>query len=381
MDVSSIFSKYDLKNLTIVSLGGHSALDVCHGAKKHGFKTFVVAQKGREKTYAQYYRTREGIGSFEARGCIDDVILVDQFSDVLKPEMQEELRKRNTVFVANRYFWVYFDDFRKVENDFLVPIYGTREMLKLEERNAEYNQYWILNEAGIRIPQMFDHPDKIDRLVIVKVHEKARGYERAFFFASSPENFKQRSEDMLAKGMITQEGLAQALIEEYVLGAQINFNYFYSIMNHELELMSTDTRRQTNLDGLLRLPADQQLELLQHMGQPKMIETGHIACTTKESILEKAFELGEKFVKMCKSDLVPGIGMVGPFALQGSVVAEEGKEDIVIFDVSMRVPGSPGTRFTPLTGYLFGQSLSYGERIAIELKQAVKEKRLGEILT
>ena len=33
----------------------------------------------------------------------------------------------------------------------------------------------------------------------------------------------------------------------------------------------------------------------------KMVETGHIAVTVKESILEKAFELGEKFVAQCKS--------------------------------------------------------------------------------
>ena len=50
MDVSSILSHYDPKNLTIASLGGHSALDICHGAKKYGLKTLVVAQKGSEKT-------------------------------------------------------------------------------------------------------------------------------------------------------------------------------------------------------------------------------------------------------------------------------------------------------------------------------------------
>lgn len=381
MDIASILSGYDPQNLTIASLGGHSGLDVCHGAKKYGFKTLVVAQKGRDKTYSQYYKTRGGIGDFNHRGCIDDVILVDQFSDVLKPEIQDELRKRNTIFVHNRYFWVYFNDFSKVEKEFKVPIYGTREMLKLEERNVEYNQYWILKEAGIRIPKLFESPNDIDRLTIVKVNEKTRGYERAFFFAASPEDYRGRADELIARGSITEEALKQAIIEEYIVGAQTNFNYFYSNLNNELELMSTDTRRQTNLDGLLRLPANVQAEVIKHMGVPKIIETGHIACTTKESILEKAFELGERFVAMCKSDLVPGVGMIGPFALQGAVAAEEGKEEIIIFDVSMRVPGSPGTRFTPLSGYLYGDSMSYGERIAIEIRQAIAEKRLHDILT
>jgi 5-formaminoimidazole-4-carboxamide-1-(beta)-D-ribofuranosyl 5'-monophosphate synthetase len=379
MDISSILENYDKSQITIAALGGHSALDVCQGAKKYGFKTLVVAQRGREKTYDKYYKSR-GEGDLK-RGCIDEVIVVDKFSDVLNEDIQEELRKRNTIFVHNRYFWVYFDDFSKVEQNFKVPIYGTREMLKLEERDVEYNQYWILKEAGIRIPYIFETPDQIDRVSIVKVNEQTRGYERAFFFASSPEDYRKKADELLANGTISESGLEKAIIEEYVLGAQVNFNYFYSIMNKELELMGTDTRRQTNLDGLLRLPANEQLEVLKHIGSPKMVETGHMACTTKESILEKAFDIGEKFITMCDSDLVPGIGMVGPFALQGAVAAEEGREEIVIFDVSMRIPGSPGTRFTPTTGYLFGESISYGERIALEIEQAIKEDRLFEILT
>lgn len=89
--------------------------------------------------------------------------------------------------------------------------------------------------------------------------------------------------------------------------------------------------------------------------------------------------VGEKFVATMKKEVAPG--MIGPFALQGAVVADEGKEEFVIFDVSMRIPGSPGTKFTPYSGYLYGDSISYGERIAMEIEKAVKEERLGEVLT
>ncbi len=101
-DIAEILKGYDLKNITIGALGGHSALDVCRGAKKHGFKTVVVCQKGREKTYAKYYKTRDG------KGCIDEVILVDKFSDIVNEDVQEKLCALNTLFVHNRYFWVYF---------------------------------------------------------------------------------------------------------------------------------------------------------------------------------------------------------------------------------------------------------------------------------
>jgi 5-formaminoimidazole-4-carboxamide-1-(beta)-D-ribofuranosyl 5'-monophosphate synthetase len=370
--IQNLVESYDSKKITIGVLGGHSALDVCRGAKKHGFRTLAVCQKGRDKTYTKYYKTRS-----DGRGCIDKTIVLDKFADITKPQVQEQLRDEYTIFIHNRYFWVYFN-FTDIENNFKVPIFGTRSMLKLEERNVPKNQYYLLQKAGIRYPQLFKSPKDIDRLAIVKVNEAIRGYERAFFFASSFVDYKKKSGQLLTKKMITQESLNQAVIEEYVIGSQINFNYFYSALDDELEIMGTDTRRQTNLDGLLRLPADEQLVVLKYL-KPKIIETGHIAATTKESIIESIFELGEKFVATTKKEYPPGI--IGPFALQGAMVADKGKEEMVVFDVSLRIPGSPLTQFTPHTGYLYGQSISYGDRIAMELKKAIKTKRLEEIVT
>lgn len=371
-EIQKIVGSYDPKKITIGVLGGHSALDVCRGAKKHGFRTLAVCQKGRDRTYTKYYKTRD-----DGRGCIDTTIILDKFNKITDKKIQEQLREQNTIFIHNRYFWVYFD-FSDIENNFKIPIFGTRSMLKLEERNVPKNQYYLLKKAGIRFPQLFKSAHDIDRLAIVKVNEAIRGYERAFFFASSYSDYKKKSDQLLARKMITQQSLDQAVIEEYVIGSQINFNYFYSALDDELEIMGTDTRRQTNLDGLLRLPADEQLAVLKYL-KPKIIETGHIAATTKESIIESIFDLGEKFVQTTKKEYPPGI--IGPFALQGAMVADHGKEEMVVFDVSMRIPGSPLTQFTPHSGYLYGDSISYGERIAMEIKKAVKTKRLNDIVT
>ena len=371
-EIQKLVNSYDKNNITIGVLGGHSALDVCRGAKKHGFRTLAVCQKGREKTYTKYYKTRK-----DGRGCIDETIVLDKFSDITKSRVQDELKSKNTIFIHNRYFWVYFD-FNKIENDFKIPIYGTRGMVKLEERDVPKNQYYLLDKAGIRYPRIIKSPKKIDTLVIVKVNEAIRGYERAFFYATSYEDYKKKSEELLKKKLITKDALEKAVIEEYVIGAQINFNYFYSAVDNELEIMGTDTRRQTNLDGLLRLPANEQIEVLKYL-KPKMIETGHIAATTKESIIEKIFSLGEKFVKTTQKECPPGI--IGPFALQGAIAADRGREEMVVFDVSMRIPGSPLTRFTPHSGYLYGESISYGERIALEIKKAIEKDKLRDIVT
>ncbi|HJN57365.1 MAG: formate--phosphoribosylaminoimidazolecarboxamide ligase family protein [Candidatus Woesearchaeota archaeon] len=369
--IPKILEEYDKSNITIGTLGGHSALDICRGAKLRGFRTVAVCEKGREKTYEKYYKTRDD------KGIIDEIILVDKFKDIVKVDVQKKLLELNTIFIHNRYFWVYCN-FKEIENKFLVPMFGTRDMLKLEERDVPKNQYYIMQKAGIRIPKIFKNAKQINKPVIVKVAEAKRGYERAFFFADSYKTYKIKSESLLNKKTITKEALKKAVIEEYAIGAHVNLNYFYSPIDDELELMGTDTRRQTNLDGFLRLPATDQIEALKFI-KPKLIETGHYAVTVKESLLEKIFNLGEKFVAATKKLNKPGI--IGPFALQGAVVAEEGKEDFVIFDVSMRIPGSPGTMFTPYSAYLYKKPISYGERIAMEIKKAVDGDKLDLICT
>lgn len=377
MDAKDLLKGYDKKDLTIGVLGGHSALDVCHGAKQCGFSTVAVARKGREKTYTDYFRVRD------ERGCVDEVVLVKDFQDVLNEDIQQKLKKMNTIFVHNRYFWVYFDDFSKVENDFRVPIFGSRTLLKLEERDQPFNQYDLLRKAGIRTPKIFKSAKDIDRPVLVKAAEATRSYERAFFIAADTKSYEATGA-VLEKQKKVAKNWREATIEEFVVGAPVNFNFFYSPLTGELELLGTDMRRQTNLDGFLRMPADQQKYALEHISL-KMIETGHVACTVKESILEKAFDLGERFVDACRKlpkNLDPsGKGIIGPFALQGAVVAEEGKEDIVIFDVSLRIPGSPGVSATPYSGYLYGRSMSVGERVGLEIRSAVEQGRLEEVVT
>ena len=147
-----------------------------------------------------------------------------------------------------------------------------------------------------------------------------------------------------------------------------------------MELIGTDTRRQTNLDGLLRLSSNLQQKVLKdNLVNIKYEEAGHIAVTSLESLLEPAHAAGENFVKACKKLFAPGV--IGPFSLQSVITPGPPKKEIVVFDVSPRMPGSPGIAATPYSKYLFGESLSMGRRVAMEIKEAVKSNRLKDILT
>ena len=365
---------------TVAVLGSHSALDVCQGAKAHGLPNLVVCQKGREGIYAKQYKTRKTVHG--PVGCVDDVLLLEKFKDISSPAALKTLRARQSIFIPHRSFSVYVG-YDLIENEFSIPIFGNRRLLRAEERNTPKNQHYLLKKAGVRVPKTYSSPDKIDTLCIIKAPEAKRSYERAFFFASNSFQYKEESEKLLRQGIISPEGLQGALIEEFVLGAPFNFNFFLSPLTGELELLGIDTRRQTNLDGWLRLPAYEQslLDGLRVAGHLLVnnIEVGHIACTLRESLLEQVFEIGERFAKTCKAEYAPGL--IGPFALQGAVSPSEKGEEISIFDVSFRVPGSPGTRFTPYSEYLFNQSVSVGSRIGMEIRAALAAKRMDEIVT
>ncbi|MCD6542485.1 MAG: DUF1246 domain-containing protein, partial [Thermoplasmata archaeon] len=55
-EIQKIVDEYDLQDVKIGVIASHSALDVCDGAVEEGFRTLAVCQKGREKTYAEYFR-------------------------------------------------------------------------------------------------------------------------------------------------------------------------------------------------------------------------------------------------------------------------------------------------------------------------------------
>jgi 5-formaminoimidazole-4-carboxamide-1-(beta)-D-ribofuranosyl 5'-monophosphate synthetase len=361
-EVKRIISGYDKSQIKIGVIGSHSALEIAFGAKQEGFETVVVCQKGREKTYLKYYSN-----------LFDQALLLDKFADIIYEENLQKLRELCTVFVPNRSFSVYIG-YENIEEKFTIPLLGNRHMLKIEERNVPKNQYYLLEKAGISTPKIFNSYEEIDRLVIVKVPEKKRAIERAFFYASSPSEFKRKAEERIKKGVISREALEKAVIEEYVIGAKFNANFFWSPLTNELDLLGFDRRIQTDLDGLLDLPAAEQLEL---EIAAQNIEIGHLGVTMRESQLEKIFDAGERFVEASKKEYPPGI--IGLFALQGAITKEL---EFYVFDVSPRIPGCPCVEPTsPYMKYKYGIEVGAGRRTAMEIKKAVKENRLEEIVT
>jgi 5-formaminoimidazole-4-carboxamide-1-(beta)-D-ribofuranosyl 5'-monophosphate synthetase len=365
----------------VATVGSHSALDVADGAVAEGLSSLVLAEAGREATYARYFRTLRAPDGTRTRGCVDDVWTYPKFADLARPAEQERLRTGGALLVPNRAFSSYLP-LDTIERDFRVPIVGSRLLLRIEERTERENYYALLERAGIPTPRRLPEPSAIDRLAIVKLRHAKRPLERGFFTAATPAEYRRKSEELLAAGTIDAKDLAGARIEEYVVGPVFNFNFFFSPLaprSEGLELLGVDERRESDLDGLVRLPAEQQLALPPAARIPHYTVVGHGTLTVRESILEEVFRLGEKFVDAAGAFRPPGI--VGPFTLQ-TCLDRDGKP--TVFDVAARIGG--GTNVHLALGHPYGNALwrtpmSTGRRIALEIRRAAGTGRLAEVVT
>jgi 5-formaminoimidazole-4-carboxamide-1-(beta)-D-ribofuranosyl 5'-monophosphate synthetase len=138
--IEEVLEGYDLDDLRIGMIASHSALDTADGAVEEDFRTLAVCQEGREMPYAKYFRACRTNGKV-VTGMIDDVLMLRKFSDVIDQENQDLLRSKNTLFVPNRSFTSYCG-IDAVEDQFMLPLLGSRNLLRSEERGDKRDYYY-----------------------------------------------------------------------------------------------------------------------------------------------------------------------------------------------------------------------------------------------
>ena len=379
--ILDIVDGYNLKKAKIGMVASHSALDVCDGAVEEGFRTLGICQEGRDKTYSRYMKCQRDPSGKAVRGVVDECWTLKKFKEMMTPDYQERLRRENVLFVPNRSFTSYID-LTEIENDFEVPLVGSRNLLRSEERGEEKDYYWLLKEAGLPFPKKIEDPKDIDGLVIVKLHHKVKKLERGFFTASSFQEYRKKSRELIFQNVITEADLKEARIEEYVIGPVFNLDFFYSPLENKMErieLLGIDWRFETSLDGHVRLPASQQMTLQGEQALPEYTVCGHNSATMRESLLEGAFDLAEKYVKATQEHYPPGI--IGPFCLQTCVDKDL---KFFIYDVAPRVGG--GTNVHMWVGHPYGNTtwrtnMSTGRRLALEARRAIETGQIKKIVT
>ena len=322
--------------ITIATLGSHSALTILSGAKDEGFKTLLLCEKSR--TFYERFRVA------------DEIMYVDNLSEIKNPNLQEKLQERDVILIPHGSYISYLDlDF--LENEFFVPVFGNKYLFR-HESDRTLEKEWF-EKAGIRIPRTFN-PEEIDRRVIVKYHG-AQGGKGYFTVDSAEEYNKKNPED-------------EVQIQEWIDGVTMYFHYFFSPLENELELTSIDRRYETTADAV-RIGLDR---------EPTYVVVGNFPLVIRESLLQQVFEIGDNVVRASKN--LHEKGLVGPFCLEAIVTDTP---EIVVFEISARIVA--GTNFyvpsSPYTYAKYFEPMSAGRRIAREIKQALQEDRIEDVVT
>ncbi len=354
--VGKIVEKYDQNKLAVGTLGSHSSLNIFKGAKEEGLRTVCICKEKDAILYQKY-------------PVVDELIIVKDFTELLNPDLQEKLRRLNVVLIPHGSFTAYLSTEQLTDN-LNVPMMGNRQLLHWEA-NRKSQEEW-LRQAGLRLPATFKTPDDIDRLVIAKLQGAKGG--RGYFLANSPKGFWKKAEEMQKRGLLTKEDIDKVHLQEYALGVNVYPSYFSSIINNDVELLAMDRRYESAVDGIGKIPAKEQLEI---DVAPTYTVVGNFPIVLRESLLPEIMRMGENVHKKAAELAPPGI--IGPFCLE-TVITDDLK--IYTFEISARIVAGTnvGIGTSPYAYLRYGENMYMGRRIALELKEAVKQKRLHEVV-
>ena len=340
--------------VSVTTLGSHCALQVLKGAKDEGLKTILVSEKKREKLYKRFK-------------FIDEIILVDSFSEITSDECQTKLSENNSVLIPHGTLIAQMTS-EKIES-IKTPIFGNKWILRWES-DRELKEKLML-EAKLDVPKAISDPKDIDRLVIAKRQGAAGG--KGYFMASSEDDYNKKRESLISQGVIKSD--EKLYLQTYHSGVLAYLQFFYSPITNELEFFGVDKRHESDIEGLARIPAEQQI------GVDKVPSFNVIAnspLVLRESLLDKVYKMGENFVEASR-DLVPP-GMNGPFCIEG-VYDEEAS--FYTFEFSARIVAGTNIYMngSPYSSLIYDEPMSMGRRIAREIKEADSTNQLEKITT
>lgn len=365
-DMREVARRY--KNPCMLIIGSHSALDAWSGARSNGLRSIIYTTRDRAIIYLHnaiaggYDEFIEDLPRVVSRDVfvVEDlrdlkgdwryaILILDRYSDIVK--YVDDLIEFEAIQIPNRAFSVYVggDDYCSViENDFSIPILGSRRLLKIENRGIEKDYYWYLEKAGIPYPKSLRYEvykggirfkEFYDKPLIFKTYHPERIFERVFIFAADSEDLEVKVEKAYEDGYVNEDSLKAARVEELILGPHANFNFFFSPINSVKswgsveefysklykvsldeakiclanEFLSIDERRETILDGLKRLPIDVQQKLVGRI-LPSFEVTLHVMVSIRESLIKDVLRCANRFLLCLRNEVPPGI--IGAWCLQ-----------------------------------------------------------------
>ena len=348
-EIHHILEGYAKEEITIATIGSHTALQILKGARDEGFKNIVICKKGAEEVYRQF-------------GLADELLTVENFKQVLEKEFQEQLIERNAILIPHGSFVEYLSPVR-IENEMFVPMFGNRAVLDWESDRKKEREW--LEGAELRLPIEFEDPADIDRLVMVKFPGAKGG--RGYILARDPSEFEEKHKK------VNLSDKDEFTIQEYVIGTRFYPHYFYSPLTDRVELLSMDIRYESNVDGISRLS----YILQDSHPEPSFVVTGNLPVVVRESLLPQVLEMGQKVIKTSQELFSPGL--IGPFCIE-TICTED--LEFIAFEISARIVAGTNLYIngSPYSQLLYQEPMSTGRRISREIKDALREDSLDRVI-
>ncbi|MEA2076302.1 MAG: formate--phosphoribosylaminoimidazolecarboxamide ligase [Euryarchaeota archaeon] len=348
-EILHILEGYDMEEITIATIGSHTALQILKGARDEGFKNLVICKKGTEEVYRQF-------------GLADELLTVENFKQVMEKGFQEQLIERNAILIPHGSFVEYLSPVR-IENELFVPMFGNRTVLNWESDRKKEREW--MERAELRLPVEFNDPADIDRLVMVKFPGAKGG--RGYILASNPDEFEEKHKKL---NLSDKE---EFTLQEYVIGTRFYPHYFYSPLTDRVELLSMDIRYESNVDGISRLS----YILQDSHPEPSFVVTGNLPVVVRESLLPRVLEMGQKVIEASKELFSPGL--IGPFCIE-TICTED--LEFIAFEISARIVAGTNLYIngSPYSQLLYQEPMSTGRRISREIKAALREDSLDKVV-
>ncbi len=249
------------------------------------------------------------------------------------------------------------------------PVFGNKWILRWESDREMKEK--LMREANLPIPTTVSNPKDINSLVIVKRQGAAGG--KGYFLAATEDDYNTKRNQLISDGIISKD--ETLYIQEYAAGVLAYLQFFYSPLKEELEFFGADQRHESDIEGLARIPSEQQLKTNKI---PSFNVIGNSPLVLRESLLEEVYNMGENFVDAAKKLVAPG--MNGPFCIEG-VYDENAK--FTSFEFSARIVAGTNIYMdgSPYYSLLFNEPMSMGKRMAREIKIATESNQLDKVTT
>ena len=324
---------------TITTLGSHSALQILKGAHDERFKTLVIALNKQINFYKRF-------------PFIDEIVGVNAFSEF--PEIEKKLKDKKIIVIPHGSFVAYLG--MAGNKKMTLPYFGNKAVLDFEFDRVKQGEW--LKSAGINTPEEYKNIKDVKFPVIIKSFGAAGG--KGYILVNSKKDLEEKIKKFDGQKFV---------IQQYVVGVPLYIHYFYSPLTKTLEILSMDRRYETNVDALGRIPFNV---------DPSYVVVGNSPLVLRESMLPEAYTMGEKVVKKSQ-ELISPQGLFGPFCLETIITPDQ---KFYVIEISARIVA--GTNLfiegSPYADLLYNEPMSTGRRIAREIKNAIKENRLEEIL-